>query len=388
MNVMIKNEVVIIGGNHHNMLGIIRMLGEKGIYSNAIIINSNRYAFVKKSKYLKKFDIIEENEKIIIELLLKKYINENYKTILIPSSDFAESLIDANYDELKNYFIIPNIDNKANKVNYYMNKYVQYELCKNNNIKMAQTWRVDIQDNNYEFVKYKYPCILKPINSVGALKGDITICKNIEELKKAINKFKKLQYKFAVLQEYINFDQEYGLIGCCHDKKVILPGIIKKQRIYPEKKGNVSYGLIDNINNAGVDLKPIFKLLKKLNYSGMFDIEIFIKNKNFYLNEINFRNSGNSYAYVYSNIYIIYLWILMILNIDTSTEKKAISKSYYFQDETLEISQLIHKKISLKTYVSSFKNSKVYFVLNKSDIIPVVYKFIYAFLRRLCKNGK
>ena len=50
---MNNKEVIVIGGNHHNMLGAIREFGKFNIQVYAIITNSSNYAYVKKSKYVK-----------------------------------------------------------------------------------------------------------------------------------------------------------------------------------------------------------------------------------------------------------------------------------------------------------------------------------------------
>lgn len=49
----ITNEIIILGGNHHNMLGIIRALGKEKLKSIIIITDNNKYFYTKKSKYVK-----------------------------------------------------------------------------------------------------------------------------------------------------------------------------------------------------------------------------------------------------------------------------------------------------------------------------------------------
>ena len=93
-NNKVKNPVIIIGGNHHNALGVIRSLGEKGIRPYAILTNDDKYAFVAKSKYLEGADIIREDETAIMNLLAEKYAGKDEKPILIPTSDFAAYCID------------------------------------------------------------------------------------------------------------------------------------------------------------------------------------------------------------------------------------------------------------------------------------------------------
>ena len=49
---MSKKKVIVIGGNHHNTLGVLRSLGEKGVFSELILVTSSKYPYVKYTYYL------------------------------------------------------------------------------------------------------------------------------------------------------------------------------------------------------------------------------------------------------------------------------------------------------------------------------------------------
>lgn len=380
-----NNEIIIIGGNHHNMLGITRALGENGLRVNLIVTNNNKYAFVVKSKYVKTYCIVKEDEKQILDILENKY-DKNKKSILLPTSDFAAYVIDKNLDKLKLKFIVPNINYKQSEIIKYMNKYNQYILAKKYNINMAKSVECDLE--NFEFLGNCYPYIVKPLESIDGEKNDITICKNKKELFKAIEEFRNKEYKKVIIQEFIKYDKEITLMGCIWGKKLILPGGVEKIRRFPKNKGNVSYGIVKPIEKIGVNIKPIENLLKDINYNGMFDIEIFKIGKNFWLNEINFRNSGNSYVLTYKNIYLAYIYILLICNDELSNININFFDEFHIRDEFLERNQLLKKNISLKEYFNAKIKSKVGFIKNKKDRAPEYWKRIFAILRRINKNEK
>ena len=378
-----KINVIVVGGNHHNMLGVVRALGKKNIISNTIITCNDKYSFVSKSKYIKKYVIISENEDEILKSLNEMFV-KNKRNVIITTSDFAALVIDKNYDLLKDKFILPSINNKANNIIKYMDKYEQSKLASEYKIKHAKSKKIDLNKDNLNKIvsEFSYPCILKPnISAIGS-KDDITICHNEKELNLAFSKFINLNYTEVILQEYIDYDKECGLIGCIHNGNIILPGIIEKERIYPAKRGNVSYGLIKN-NDNNTDILNIVSLLKHINYSGMFDIEVFNYKNNYYLNEINFRNSGNSYAYVYGNVYLVYLWVLVVSGYGIDDENIKTNKEYYFKDEILELKQLIHHNISIFDWFMALIKSKGCFLLDMIDFKPALFKFIYAIKHRL-----
>lgn len=382
----IKNKVIVIGGNHHNTLGVIRALGEKGVKSYVIITNDNRFSFVKKSKYIIKSYIVKESKNEILNTLLNNFELEKDKTIVIPTSDFAAITIDDNLDKLKDKFIVPQINNIQGMIGKYMDKYVQYQLAENYNIAMAKSYEIDLVNNNLSYNYKNYPYIVKPIISAYGSKADMRICHNGTELEKAIAYCKSKNFPRVLIQEFIDYDYEIGLLGCVHCGKVILPGIVKKIRRYPKKYGTTSYAIVYKKDIVNSDfINDINKLLLGIHYSGMYDMDVFVKNGKYYLNEINFRNSGNSIVYCYDNIYLVYLWILMITDNSIDNEQQEITHSFSFIDEFGERNLLFSKNITLLEYMKTKKISKARLFHRKGDLKPSVYKNIYAVCRRIFK---
>lgn len=369
----INNMVCVIGGDHHNMLGIIRMLGEKKVTVKAIITSDSKKTFCDKSKYLKECFFIN-NEKDIISKI-KEFPKG---TILIPTGDDAAFILDKHYDKLENNYIVPSINKCSGYIHKYMNKFYQSELLKKYNLKVANSYILNIGDNISKYKKY--PLILKPLLSIEGKKSDITIVENFSELNSAVLLLKKLGYKRILVQDYINMDYECGLNGCSCDGQTVIPAVLRKIRRFPLKKGNVSFGKIIPLDNVELDFSPIYKMLKDINYNGLFDIEIFVNGNDYYVNEINFRNSGNSYVYTKGGVNIALIWVMLNLNKNID-DKKCVSKEYYFRDEILELKQLFQKNITFCLFLNSLFKSKCNFILNFRDPKPF-FKLFINFLRR------
>ena len=47
-----NNKVLVIGADHHNTLGIVESLGQKGVKSYVLIVADIKTSFVLKSKYV------------------------------------------------------------------------------------------------------------------------------------------------------------------------------------------------------------------------------------------------------------------------------------------------------------------------------------------------
>lgn len=378
MKKIVNFEIIIIGSNHINTLGVLRSFGENGIKSNVIITGNNINCYTLKSKYIKQKWIIEEDEQSLIKLLNELHFSCK-KIYIIPTSDFAAYVLDKNFYLLSKKYFLPNIDNTQGKIIEYMDKNTQYKVA-HNKIEMANTMELDLNNifDENELIDY-IPCILKPVISAGNQKSDIVICKSMIEFDNNIKSFKKKGYKRILIQKFIEYDYECDISGISDGKNTYLSNIINKINIYPAKRGSTSCGKV--VSSKSIDMKPIINIINKIKYNGIFDVEIFIKNNIFYLNEINFRNSAVSYGLSKEKNYIPYSWVL--LNEGERINISKHKKDYIFVVEDFEFKSLLNKEIKLKDYLFHmiFSKKKIYFSIH--DIKPYFYKFIY-----MIKKGK
>ena len=115
----LKNKVILIGGNHHNGLGLAR-----------------------KSKYWAKTWVIKSDDEIV-EFLLNAFQNEKEKPVVIPYSDGAAEEIDLNLDRLKEHFLLPSIGGQQGKIAELMDKQKQVEFAQTYGIPMAKSCVVE-----------------------------------------------------------------------------------------------------------------------------------------------------------------------------------------------------------------------------------------------------
>lgn len=381
---MHKNKVIILGDDNVNTLGVIRNFGENGIKAIIFIISDTKFIAVKKSKYVEKCYICE-NEQKAIKKMIELYGKEEFKPVIFTTSDKATSEIDKNYNKLNNNFIISNINNTENQINKYMDKYEQYKVAKECNINMAKSMIIDISLN--QNVEITPPVIIKPLISAEGKKIDITICKTEKEIQDAITFFKNNNYKNVLIQEFLNVDCEYDIAGFAYKDNIFMPVCTKKIRIWPEKKGSTTYGKIESIEYIKKIERQLKTLITTLNYKGIFDIEIFQVDNQYYFNEMNFRNSCISYSYNEYNC--CYNWYLAVTE-NKYQELEDLKESYYFISDVGDIHHVIEKRITLKQYLKDKKTAKVKLISNSKDMKPALYMFLYKFLRQFkkLKNNK
>ena len=201
----IDNEIVIIGGDHHNTLAIIRCFGMYKVPFKVIIhgekCDKNDIAILH-SKYVKYYSIVDND----IDSIVNELIKDNSENIqyIIPCSDLAEYAIDVNYDKLSNKYIMPGFYKNPGLVVKMMDKYEQKKWADKNGILMAKSWLIIKKNGLFKFPdNLKYPCIIKPNVSAFGKKSDIRIINNKQELIDESENYNKSDYKELMLQEKI-----------------------------------------------------------------------------------------------------------------------------------------------------------------------------------------
>ena len=115
-------EIIVFGGDHHNLLGVIRSLGKKGITPFVLLHDASLRSTYKilKSKYVGAYKVVPDCE-TGIKYLLEEYYVTGEKPVIICTSDDASSFVDCNYDSLSCRYSIPNCGEKG-KITQLMDK--------------------------------------------------------------------------------------------------------------------------------------------------------------------------------------------------------------------------------------------------------------------------
>jgi predicted ATP-grasp superfamily ATP-dependent carboligase len=300
-------KLIIIGGNHHNTLGVIRAFGERGVTKSSlslIIVGDNvpRYNILSASKYVKKENIrYLDKDKEIVPLLMT-FVNKNTeKPVVICCSDGSALEIMSHNEDLAQFYYIPSL---AVDVADMFDKGKQTIIAKTFGLNVPESSVLSngiIKDWNL------YPCITKPITSVtGAGKDDINISFSEHELQEHL---KQTAANAVQIQKYIHKSLEFQLIGCSLNagEIVIIPGFSKILR--QPKNTNTGYLLYSPLNYIQINQAQIEGYLRHIGYSGLFSIE-FIRAANGidYYMEINMRNDGNAYCVTSAGVNLPYIW--------------------------------------------------------------------------------
>lgn len=348
---------VVIGDNHHNTLGVIRSLGEMNLDVHALILGHNNH-LIKGSRYLK--SLVNINHSEIIEYLISNF--SELHPIIYTCCDLAASIIDNNYDVLIDDFSFFNAGQKG-RINFYLDKGNMQRLAEKCGLLFPKTCEVT---QGTDLRNMPIPCMIKPLNSLAATKSELKKINTSEELMTSLTN--GITYQ---LQEFIDKDFELSIVACSmrHGKEVLIPGVIRKIREYPFKKGSSSFAVLEDLSRYPfLDIIAIKRFMSELKYEGLFSIEFLCKDNKAYFLEVNMRNDGNGYVPTGAGVNLPFAYYKYVCEGDYP-KNTAILPSYFMSDFT-DILYVLKGKLSIINWLKSWRIVNTFLVYNLKDRKP------------------
>lgn len=355
------NKVIVIGPDHQNTLGVIRAIAKGKMMVDLIVFGEEpKHCRCRKSKCLNgQYTYCRADEKEIVEAILR-IAGDEKEIPIIPTSDFAEYCIDKNLNILSRKCKVPSIKDNQGAIYQLMDKYAQKQFADQHGLPMAKSVVLStairgtaLQDG------WKYPVILKPIISAEGKKEDIVIVNNSQSLTDSINKYKNNGYRSVLMQEFIHKDYEICVFGCItQNSRDIFCGALKKIRYSPVGDGaSLSFAEFIPVSE---EILGYVRVLKDIGYDGLFDIELFAVGNDLYLNEINFRNSGNTWSIVKNGINAPYIWVQDAIGEKIHSTEKTIQEKLYFMNETADFKNVLLGKIDVLSWVRDLTRTSAF----------------------------
>lgn len=370
----VVRSVYVIGGNHHNTLGVIRSLGREGVHSHLLVVTdslSDR-VYISKSKYIKSYSHFLDYDSVIDFLMRVKNssskVDDDHKDVIICCSDGASSAVDLNYINLSKYYICPNAGQQG-AITKLMSKEIMAQYAKDVGLTVPLSDIVSCDKIPDGIV---YPIIIKPLYSICGSKSDIHIFNEQRELES----FLELQPHDRVfhIQQFIDKEFEYQYIGCSFDNgtQVIIPGVASIIR--PSKTSNTGFLRYDPISDS-FDTSKTIKLISKMNYSGLFSVE-FLRGKDGkdYFMEINFRNDGNAICVTASGCNLPYLWFAKSTGIPCPITN--VVTPVYVMPEFDDLVHVYHRKITIFQWLRDVCRSHAFMEYDKYDKAPFYARIV------------
>ena len=410
------NLIIIIGSDHHNTLAAIRAFGKENCELRVIIhgcqLVRDRLQ-VLKCRYVKRSNayVIEDDAEALLETL-KGLVRGDRKGLLFPASDFAEYVIDSNFARLSHDFIAPGYAGAPGKTVEMMDKWNQYLFSQRLGIPMASTYLLPTEDCRIPS-ELTYPCIVKPRISAMGSKGDIKVCRSEEELRHAVGTYRKLGYADALVQEYLNKKLEANSLGAIirtKDETRSYGGLAIKLREQLESATSFAFfaagdhaedasrfpaaaSILAEYGKDGALTEEAYRQLTEVNgailremavqgYSGFYDIDYLLCDGAVYLNEINFRHSGNGYTMTAKKRNAPFWWACEMLGVPCETPP-AIPIGSFFMAELLDKMYVKRRQIKLFRWLKDIKRASAFAIFDRTDLAASLGLYCASGLRKI-----
>lgn len=352
-------KIVIWGDDHHNALGLLRMLGGHG-FDILFLVNSPLYNIATASKYCTKFVVVNSVQEGL-DYLFKSYTDSKDKAVLLLTYDKYSEAANEHLNKLNEFFYVagPTIPGSLKDYDY---KYTMGKIAEECGIKIPQTYLYP--KYNIEKIKH-FPVVIKS-NDPTSKDIKIKLAENQEELLKISKTF--FPDKEYVIQQYIEKEADGLIYGCRSWKKqTIIAGICIRNRWSDDGCG--SFGYITPDIPTSINIKGIETFLEKIDFKGLFSVEYAITKDDAFFYEFNLRNDGTSVLFYNagSNIALAYVNSCFGIKEDVSTTVKG---KQYLMNEFWDEFNVRDGVISKEQWLDDKNKATLFFYYDPNDMKP------------------
>ena len=360
---MIKNKIIIWGVDGHNILGLLRQLGNTSLDVLFLLLGEKNNCATASSfckNLVQTHSIIEG-----FEYLMNNLAEEHDKPIIITPSDEIIEFIDQHRQEMLPHFLIPGTS-QSGLLSKLDSKIEMAKFAEEIGIDVPQSLTVK---KSTHLVGIKYPCFLKPSRLKMGHKNEFKfrLCKDENELEHTL-KYVRSDSEF-LLQQYIQTEEEYVVYGCrMMDGEVVIAGTFIRQRFCDN--GDSSYGLITSRIPETVSLEKVKNYLNEIDYYGLFSFEYGLCQGKAYFFEVNFRNDGTSQSFFRAGANLPLAWVYSVTGNDYNLICTKVTKDRFFIDEIYDYACVIDQKITKKQWIKQRNEATIYKYYDENDMAP------------------
>lgn len=367
-------KIIIVGGDHHNTLALIRAFGQEDFYVIVFVVSESRKSFVIHSKYVGEYHVVCD-EKSVVDELLSKDFGVNGRIPVITSSDKSAEVLDRYYDVLGEKYILSNCAAKQGGISFWMDKQNMHTAARE--CGLLQPFSLFIPphtDVENELDNFPFQCIVKPAKSSVATKDDFRICNSIEELDCVLHDMSNRGISMIV-QEYIKVDYEFLIIGarCRETEKNHILGGLHKHKCCKDTNNMGMFVTAETTPDLpqGIVKSKIDSFLDLIDYEGLYSIEFLISGDKAYFTEINLRNDGCLFCWTNAGCNIAVNWANEML-----TGAESVYNKLQRKNMLVEISYFKYYGKKILTLIKEFRKADAFAIFDKNDVKPFVFKFL------------
>ena len=351
-------DFILFGEGNYNTLGVLHCMAVRKIDVFLLLVGNGKKCLQGNVIGFSRFARFGHTVKTEKEGLEWIKANRNIfpkGTVIYPTSDTAESLLDKNYDNIINHYKFPNCGIQGG-VTSLMEKSKQFTKAASYNIRILQSHYVYNKD--FDCSSITYPCMVKPLKSIAGSKGDMRVCANQSQLEEALSTAKHTNE--FIIQQYINNEADLLFLGIAlPNGNVWIPSLVKKPDVSPT--GEYTNALVTTAVSENLpELESVKRFVASLNYVGPFSIEFGLEKGKNYFFEINLRNDGTSHYPLELGVNIPYVYYRACKEEFTADDMYYKQEEYPMIDEVLDIRRVLSREINFGEWWRLFRTAKAY----------------------------
>ena len=378
-----QKTVVIAGSNYTSILCMARTFGRAGYRVKLYRLFQGKpklgglMTYLRPeshSKYVDRYQqYIVQDSKDFADMLIRD-AQPGEKQLFVPIDDLTTSLLDENYDMLKEHYIMPNISDTQGKINELMSKHAQMELARQCGLDIVNSCCVTAENGVFDIPStVTYPCFVKPNVSRNISKSYMKKCDSLAELQSTLTEFSKNQKVEMIIEDYLEIDSEFALLGLCLKDKAVAPGLfVVEQGGTDDRRGVTLVGRVVDTAPYKEFIDGILSFVKSLDFEGLFDIDI-IKTKDgkMHFIELNLRFGASGYAITQCGANLPAMLADCLLKgepIDTALAVKTTGKT--FVSEIVMTNEYIKGVMRPREVIKLMTTNDIYFIKDLEDSKP------------------
>ena len=374
-----SQRVIVLGSNPATRLSLIRCVGAVEDCRVTIItmvsqIPEKPYRTIDTySKYVDKYFFAKKYDaEGLAHLLMEKCRVEGEKPILLSVDDDSACLIDTIQDQIRNDFSFSHIDNRAGAIAELMDKSKQKQLAKEFGFNVVESWPVDCVEGKYTIPEeVRYPCYVKGRLSYHSAKQHQKKCSSKQELTEWLKVIAKANPSPMIIEEFIEIDKEYGIIGYSDSEMVVLPGIVELlDGGHGSHKGVSAFGRVNDFS-SNVPLKQqIERFVKHIKLTGLFNVDIVEAGGKLFFVELNMRFAAYGYAVHKAGVNLPEIQIHRTRSKYIDVLRNSITNGFCYVNEKVAFDDWIGGYRTWKNYCELRKKANCCMIYEENDMQP------------------
>ena len=203
-------------------------------------------------------------------------------------------------------------------------------------------------------------------------KGGMRKCGSQEELEAALDyiaKYRNATEKVLV-EDYKEIDTEYALLGFSDGNEVIIPGILKFIAVSKQNKGIALQGKVMPVTGFESLMEQYKQLVLKIGFVGVFDIDFYKSDDEFYFCELNLRYGGSGYAITKMGMNLPAMMVKHFYGESIDDMRKSISGEAIYVNDRMCMADWENGYIAMDEYKRYLRSADIRFVPDENDRGP------------------